>query len=308
MDRSPASIIETCKRKATALDRSDSNGELFSEKVANTHRPNTNLGGLLKPTIIPRDKYNIIQAALNEQDRIITERGAEIRNRCAQLHDLKHQLGEAQADIEEYRKRIERKHRQISGLDRQLSWAKEKSDQNHKNVSARELNERKQYYENFIAEQNQIIDLGRKKFAEKAELAELYEKKNELLRATIIERDCTISAFNEQLLRVSTSSADEIAESNAARTLAMVKGLQADVAKLDAENTAYKRERIGLVTANNNYKTQIEGLIKTITAHSNALEFAKKQAAEAQAIAEDQGKLVKKLMEENARLAANQKT
>lgn len=98
MHRSLNSIIETRKRKASPID----------------------LGAILRPTKLPREKFNALQGVLNAQDDVITERGAEIKERCTQIHNLKSELSEARADIDLYRRRIEQKHNDLVDSKKQL--------------------------------------------------------------------------------------------------------------------------------------------------------------------------------------------
>ena len=308
MDRSLDSIIGTRKRKDTPLDRSENTSELSPGRPAKVarHISPIDLGALLKPTNIPRDKFRKIQGLLNAQDQTIAKRGAEIKDRCTQIHGLKRELSEAHADIEQYRTKVERKHRQIVDLEKKVKEVNVKDDQD--TVSVREYRERKHYYENFIEEQNQIMNLGRKVLADKNKQVQRLEEESRKLQVTVEERDATISSLNGQIFHMSMASADELAEAQAQRTLSMIKGLQSDIAERDVRIVNCEAEKSEAVSAKNAYKIQIDGMNKTVAAQGNALDFANKQAAEAKAITEDQAKLIQRLMEGNARLSANQKT
>lgn len=157
-----------------------------------------------------------------------------------------------------------------------------------------------------------MMDLGRKMLARKSEEAKQFEVQNRQLQATVDERDGTITTLNDQLLRMSMAPPNEMAamaiEAQAQRTLTMVKGLQRDVEGRDAKIAKHESRKSDLLVVNDVYKTQIDALNKAIEDKTKALQSAEKQAAEAKGITEDQAKLIERLMKENARLSANQKT
>ena len=296
MDQSLESRIGGRKRK---IDRRDSVTDLFPDLAAKAaRRPPIDLGEVLQPTRIPYAKYRKIQSILNEQDEMILERGAEIKDRCTQIHNLKSELSEARADIEVYRQRIEQKHKRVTDLEKQLKEVKTKRDEG--SVTAHEFQEHKQYYENFIGDQNQLINLGTKVLADKTAQVTRLENDTRKLEATV-------SSLSAEIVRLSLAPADELAEAQAQRTLTMVKGLQNDIAEREVQIENYRSENGSLTIDNNTYKMQNDNLNKAIAAHKNALQFANKQTAEAKAITEDQAKLIQRLMEENARLSANQR-
>ena len=310
MDRRQINLIDTRKRKVSSID---SEGDQYRSAPYPTPPPpkmkhgDIDLSAMLKPTIIPKDKYYAIQSLLNKQDAIITERGNEIKTRCSQIHDLKQHLEDARREA--YRNRDGSKFKDLSVAITQLknAEAKAKRDQN---ASTHELKERKQYYETFIDDQNQMLDLGRKVLANKTEQAERLDGENCQLRATVGDRDATISALNRQILRMSMASPHEMVqvavEAQAQRTLDMVRGLQTDLAQRDVDIKNRRATNSELIAANEKFNGEVDELKRAAAATDKALRSALNQAAEAKAITEDQAKLIDRLMRENSRLLAGQ--
>ena len=305
MDRPLSNTIVPRKRKSFHNhNHSDHDSVLSLTSSAKMNRE-TDLGALLSGSGLPPKKFWAIQRVLNEQEDVIAERGAEIHDRGIQIRDLKEDLHRNRLKVEVDSGRIERRDRELSKLEKELETAKAKAEQG--NVSACELRERKQYFDNYAEEQNQLMSLGRKMLARKTEEAEGFEKEIIQLRAALDERDAMIGELQDQVLRMSMAPPDAMAamaiEAQAQRTLGLVKGLQKDVADRDAEIANLKAQSNGHQLGMALSATQTKAVNAKLTAKSQALQAVEKQAAEAKSITEDQAKLVQRLMEENARLS-----
>ena len=315
MPRTPISLIDTRKRKLDSIDSSSSiSYRPSSESTVNMQRTqHVDLGAILQPTNIPKDKYNKIQGILNDRERTIAERREEIETRCNQIHSLKLELGEANARIDRDESRINGANRQIADLKSQVDKAKAKLQQD--TLAARELRERKQHFKDREAELTQTMDLGRKYLADKTRQASQLERDNDKLRATVGARDETISSLNMQVLRISNASVDEAAkmamETQAQLSLGLVTGMRSEIEERDNSIEEYKRinqERTQDVTkVNREANAKIKELDRKLAAKDMVLQETVKNADEARAITQDQAKFIKRLMDENARLGAGQK-
>ena len=305
MDRSLADIVNNRKkkRKNTRLGSDDND----MPPPAKAHRPNLSLGPMLYPTRIPEHKYDAIQKVIWDQDKTIVERGKVISHREKLIHELKEQLAVAVENNEHYRERLVQRRGHIDDRKERLQMAKSMHDPQ---AAARELRERKQYYEEYIEDQSQFMGLGRKVLAEKTEQATRLTAEVHQLQTLIGARDAAISALHDKIQCLAMASADELAaiaiESQAERTLGMVDGLQEEIAQRDMAIENYKAKNTALVAANESYSIKNQDLNRAVAAHKKGVDGAGKQAADAKGIIDDQGALIETLMEENARLVANQ--
>lgn len=307
--RGRKTLIDTRRRRRDSVLTTSREGARSPtpEPPAKRRRPNVDLGAMLKPAQIPPDKYYAIQSVLFEQDKIMSERGDEIRDRCIQIHNLKKDLDDANARIDRDQERLKKKANQIAGLEKQLVKAK-----GVQNGAADELRKRKRYFEEVTDDQEDLINVGRKILTEKTQEASRLTEENKQLRATISDRDGTISSLNNQVLRISMASGDEMAtmaiESQAQRTLSMVRGLQKNIAERDIAIEDYKAKNDALNAANSQFKGENAELKNKNADSEKALKAVEKRAAESKAILEDQNKLIDRLMKDNARLLeANEK-
>ena len=175
MARGRKNLIDTRKRKLSSIDKSDSDITTDSvDPLVKMERPRADLGAMLKPTNIPRDKYFAIQGVLIDQDRAITKSKNEVKRQCTQIRELEADLAGAQARIDRDSGRLDKKDKQIADAKAQLGKSTKQM-----NETSRELRGRKKYFDSFSDDQNQMIDLGRKVLAEKTERAERLRKENQ---------------------------------------------------------------------------------------------------------------------------------
>ena len=171
-----------------------------------------------------------------------------------------------------------------------------------------------------LENQEDLLNAGRKCLTAKNEECERLGEENKQLRATVSERDSTISSVYDQVMRSAMASGDEMTQmalqAQAERTLSMVKGLQKDVAERDTEIKGYIAENKKLMDANSTLKPLNEELTAELgDLKTKNRELAAKQdesikakvateerATESKAVLEEQKHLIDRLMKENARL------
>lgn len=308
--RGRQTLMQTAQQRRDSVQAS-SRGRMRSQKPEppiKMRRPNVDLGAMLKPDHLPPNTYYSIQSVLFEQDKLITERGNEIKDRCKQISVLKQDLDDANARIGRDEKRLRKKPSDIAGLEKQLVQAKK-----NKETITLELRNRKRSFDEINDDQEDLINVGRKILSEKNQEAERLARENKQLRATISDRDRTISSLNHQILRISMAPGNEMAaiaiESQAQRTLSMVKGLQSDVAQRDTIIEDFTAKNEALIATNECFKTENADLKTKVTEVERAFKAVEKRAIESKEILEEQNKLIDRLMKGNARfLEASQKS
>ena len=241
-----------------------------------------------------RQEFLALKGLVKKQERVISKKQAEVQYQVIKTRDLKEELSGAYEHIKQYRQ-------QLAGMEAQSRQAKNNYGEDV--VSACMFEECKQRYETCIDEQNEVLALGRKVLADKTEQGERAHAECRQLSIKVGEQDAKIASLNAQVAHLSTTSAGEVAEAQAQRTLSMVKGLQSDVAERDTVIARRGGQINELISLNNTQKTQIEALTKGVAERETALQFANKQATEAKAITKDQNQLIQKLM---AALSGNQ--
>ena len=329
------SLIDTRKRKRGERSRSRSR-----EAQRRLTRPSLDLGAILRGSHIPENKYRAIQDVMLKQDRLILARDQDIKDLTSRVDELKDHLADGNASIDPEHRDIVGRNKTIAGLQNDIysmkvSAGKERAENTAVTL---DLQERNQALEMKVQQQNELMEIGRTVLAEKREQFEKCTTENQQLRTTIGDRDKTISSLNDTILRISMSHPEEAAkigmETQAQRHLNMVKGLQADVAQhakaaasasvrckqLENANESLKAlkekltrqsedgNRKALTDANAKLKSEVDQLREEVTEKDKKLRAAASKAAEATSISDDQARLINKLLDENARLAGNQKS
>ena len=120
--------------------------------------------------------------------------------------------------------------------------------------------------------------------------------------------------LNNHLIRINNAPGNEAVavavETQAERTLGMVKGLQNEVEECNATITKLKAQNEELVSANGNAVGQARQLGNELDETKAKLQAVEAKATEEKAITDQQSQLIQKLMSTNARLSglgANEK-
>lgn len=288
-------LIDTRKRKRSKVR--DERPDIYhpSDGSSTPKVKRIDLGALLRPERLSKTKYDTIQGVLIGQEQAIAARGAEIKDRCTEIHKLKDQADRYRSEIEIFRHALEKKNTRNAELEGQATTSRQAASD-----SARELQERKEYYQNRISEQDVTLELGTKLFKGKCQQAEDFAKVNRQLCTTVSERDATILALKGQLWRISSTTGNEqvaaAVDAQAQQTLGMVKGLQNDVAKRDEIIKSLSARIEELAAADHDSRTKLHTMTETLAAKSTALEAAESRATALQSIAEEQALLIKDLM------------
>lgn len=181
--------------------------------------------------------------------------------------------------------------------------------ENHKRLRAR-----KYELEAELEENKQWMAVGTKALHENTAKVKKFEAENARLNQILIEKEDANSKLNEQLLEITnappyeaTSTALEV---QASRTLGLVNGLKADVAREQAKVKSMEAQversngtARSQAQAKVELQRQVEDLKRSLSKQESNTAVATRQAKEAQSLAEEQDALITRLMEENARLS-----
>ena len=159
-----------------------------------------------------------------------------------------------------------------------------------------------------------MLAAGTKVINERNETVKRMEADNSILRQTVTDRDAMISKLNEQIWKVTTTTTDEQVkvrlEAQAQTSLNMLNGLKNELntreEKIrDLENQVAEMDRLARahVQAKTDSQREAEGMKRELAKQKEAAEAAAKKAKEATEVAADQESLIKRIMEENKRLA-----
>lgn len=293
-------LVDTRKRKDTPFDDRDTMVKRARSKSP-PPMPQIHLGSLLYPIRIPPAQYEKVQSVLNKQENLVRERGYTIEKRCTQIHELKKELAVAEEKIRGHGGRLQRKMEQIADLQAQIK--KLRSAGNPTDL-ARELRERKEYYQGQIEEQDQVLQAGSKFLAAKNQEAERLKKENLELERVIAAKDSQIFYMSNSATGQAVAVAVQV---QAQSSLNLVHGLQNDVVERDKIIENYKAEEEKLASDHDKLKGEVEEMKEKMKTVNKNVCTAIAWADEAKSISEEQAKLIQKLMLENARLGENQK-
>jgi chromosome segregation ATPase len=257
-------------------------------------RPKHLLGPLLFPQRLPPQEFDRIQRVLDDQNDAIKTREEEIEELTHRNHHLQRELSMARRDAT---RKVEREKLQVR-LEKQLKAEKE---------AVADLRAHKKDYDEQLEGLKQLMTVGTKVLNEKNQQTDALSQEVHSLRATIDERDNTITSLHERISEMTRAPPDQWAavavEAQAQRTLSMVKGLQGDLSNRDA-NIANQQSVINSLTATNTkFEAQIDEMQKAHLVVEEAAKASRKKVAEAQSVLDDQSKLIERLLKENERLA-----
>ncbi|KAF7195988.1 hypothetical protein HII31_02614 [Pseudocercospora fuligena] len=208
-------------------------------------------------------------------------RGLEIGKRCNQIHDLKAEIDKKDGVIRKLQER---------------------------NGESGKLRDEKRDLEEFIETQNQLIEIGTSALRDQRMKVGRLEEENVGLKTRNEELETEIGNLQDIVAQMETAEGEELVglalEAQAQRTLNMVQGLQREVAEKDSREA----RRVGEVAslemqvlekgrrATAAEQKQLEQA-KVIEELRKERDEARMRAKEAEAIAEEEGKLIKRLME-----------
>jgi hypothetical protein len=218
------------------------------------------IGDLLRSSNLTEPEIKRVEDALKQRERTIDERNDELEQSRYKIRVLTENVDKTQNAFQRATAKLE-----------DSNVAMDKLQSAH-----HDLQERKDL-------QDCLLNMGRRIIEEKSE--EIQE-----LRTQLAERDSTISALNDRIVRVGMASADEAVvlanEASAHRSLKIFEGYQKDIAARDEVIKQYKES------------------FKMLNAQLRGAEEAAKgvvgQAAEAKEIADEQQVLIEKLLKEGS--------
>lgn len=308
-------LFDNRKRKAAAM-QSPERGRYdryeppqFQPQEKHYYPASLDLGAMLYPDRITKDKYHKVQTVLKDQDKRIkalikdldareqmcADRGRETSKRCNQINSLKQRAESLERENDRLR---EEKRRSAAASEN--SW--------------KQLREKKEYLQGQLKEKDEFLTAGGKVVKDQAEKLQRLESENVRLRQTVTERDTMVSKLNEQIWKVTSASPDEQTqirlEVQAQTTLNMVNGLKRDVSTRDERIEELERQigekdrvRRGEIQAKTDLQREVEGVKRELARQREVAEAATTRAKEAREAAADQEKLIGRIMEENGRLA-----
>ena len=218
------------------------------------------IGDLLRSSNLTEPEITRVEDALKQRERTIDERSDELEQSRHEIRSLTENLDKTQDTF------------------RRATAALEDS-----NVAMDELRSAHHDLQEWKELQDGLLNMGRRIIEEKSE-------ENRDLRTQLAERDSTISALNDRIIRIGMASADEAVvlanEASALRSLKIFEGYQTTIA---ARDEVIKQ-----------YKESFRVLNARLGDAEEAAKGAVKQAAEAKGIADEQQELIEKLLKEGS--------
>ena len=226
---------------------------------------------LFRSSNLTRLEIERVEDALQQRERTIDERNAELEQSRDKIRVLTEDLDKAQDGFQRATDKLEDSHVAMDKL----------QSEHHDLQAMKEL-------------EDGLLNMGGRIIGEKS--ADIQE-----LRTQLAERDSTISALNDRIIHIGMASADEAVrmanDASAMRSLKMIGGYQKTIAARDEVIKQYK-ESFEVLNA------QLGDTEQAANEATLAADLATKQAAEAREIAEEQQALIERLLKEGPILVA----
>lgn len=305
-------LSDNRKRKADALGSPgrwyDGHGRASYKKPYSSS--SLDLGAMLHPDGISQRNYKKIQGVLFDQDR--------------KIQNLNREVAVGNKEIKLHCDEISSLHKRIQSLERENERLREEKDRHaaaSKNTM-KQMREKRESLQNLVKEKDDFLAMGTKAVKDKTETARRLEDENARLRQTVTDRDTMVTKLNEQLWKVTCAPLDErtdaLLQTQAANTLSMVNGLKADVQCRDERIRDLEGQvkdfdgRVvrmnGVIRGSNQVRAdsqrEVEGVKRELKKQREVAESAAKRATHAREVAEQQERLIGRILEENKRLCA----
>lgn len=288
------------RHESKITDRRDSVRE--SPSLGLPSRPRSNLDNLrvlLRGEKLPQPVFRRIQDALTAQSNSISRLQRDLHDQRGHVERAEDAFIRSKGDARRALDDLNRKARDLDEVAKEL---------NKERIKLEDVRVAKAQRQKDLEELNQIMDLGTKVLAERNDENERLQEEMQSLRSSLADRDSTITSLRESVLHMTMAAPDGFAafalEAQARQVLAMVNGLQQDVAEKDALIADRQQAEDELSQAIGQYKDEATEAQKTIEDLRASLEASKVRASEAQGVLDSQSDLIKRLMQENARLSA----